>query len=152
MLLSDVSIKRPVFAAVMMLALVTLGAFSYRRLRVDMFPDVEVPVVTIVTKFPGAAPESVEREVTKRIEEAVNPISGVKRVVSTSRESVSNVVVEFHLETEINDAAQETRAKVSAIRGELPNGIEEPVIQKYDFASMPAVSFAMRSERLDRKA
>ncbi len=152
MLLSDVSIKRPVFAAVMMLALVTLGAFSYRRLAVDMFPDVEVPVVTVVTKFPGASPESVEREVTKRIEEAVNPISGVKRVVSTSRESVSSVVVEFHLETQINDAAQETRAKVSAIRGELPDGIEEPVIQKYDFASMPAVSFAMRSERLDRKS
>jgi HAE1 family hydrophobic/amphiphilic exporter-1 len=151
MLLSDVSIKRPVFAAVMMLALVTLGAFSYRRLAVDMFPDVEVPVVTIVTKFPGASPESVEREVTKRIEEAVNPIAGVKKVNSVSRESVSNVVVEFELETEINDAAQEARAKVAAIRGELPDGIEEPVIQKYDFAAMPAVSLAMRSQRLDRK-
>jgi len=68
MLLSDVSIKRPIFASVMMLALVTLGAFSYKRLAVDMFPDVEIPVVTVVTKFPGASPESVEREVTKRIE------------------------------------------------------------------------------------
>ena len=70
MFLSDLSIKRPIFAAVMMLALVTLGAFSYKRLAVDMFPDVEIPVVTIVTKFPGASPESVEREVSKKIEEA----------------------------------------------------------------------------------
>ncbi len=151
MLLSDVSIKRPIFAAVMMLALVTLGVFSYRRLAVDMFPDVEIPVVSVVTKFPGASPETVEREVTKRIEEAVNPIAGVKRVVSTSRESVSSVVVQFHLEVSINDAAQETRAKVDAIRGELPDGIEEPIIQKLDFGAMPVVSLAMRSQRLDRK-
>jgi HAE1 family hydrophobic/amphiphilic exporter-1 len=151
MLLSDVSIKRPIFAAVMMLALVTLGAFSYKRLAVDMFPDVEIPVVTVVTKFPGASPESVEREVTKRIEEAVNPIAGVKRVFSTSRESVSSVVVEFRLEVKINDAAQETRAKVGAIRGELPEGIEEPIIQKLDFGAMPIVSLAVRSSRLGAK-
>ncbi|MBP2674087.1 MAG: efflux pump, family, inner and outer membrane protein, partial [Deltaproteobacteria bacterium] len=151
MLLSDVSIKRPIFAAVLMLALVTLGAFSYKRLAVDMFPEVEIPVVTVVTKFPGASPESVEREVTKRIEEAVNPIAGVKRVFSTSRESVSSVVVEFRLEVNINDAAQETRAKVGAIRGELPDGIEEPIIQKLDFGAMPVASLAMRSQRLDRK-
>ena len=115
MLLSDLSIKRPVFASVMMLSLVTLGFFSYRRLAVDMFPNVEIPVVSIVTQYEGASPETVEREVTKRIEEAVNPISGVKHVLSFSRESVSNVIVEFHLEVRLNDAAQEVRAKVAAI-------------------------------------
>jgi len=148
MFLSDLSIKRPVFASVMMLALVTLGAFSYKRLAVDMFPDVEIPVVTIVTKFPGASPESVEREVTRRIEEAVNPIAGVKRVRSSSLEGVSNIMVEFRLEVRINDAAQETRAKVGAIRGELPDGIEEPIIQKLDFGAMPIASLAVRSSRL----
>src|SRR5512145_2730400 len=148
MLLSDLSIKRPIFAAVMMLALVTLGAFSYKRLAIDMFPDVEIPVVTIVTKFPGASPESVEREVTERIEEAVNPIAGVKRVLSTSRESVSTVMVEFRLEVKINDAAQETRAKVGAVRGNLPQGIEEPIIQKIDFSAFPIVSLAVRSASL----
>ncbi len=81
MFLSDLSIKRPVFATVLMLALVTLGLFSYRRLAIDMFPDVEIPVLSIITVFPGASPETVEREVTKRIEEAVNPISGVKHVM-----------------------------------------------------------------------
>ena len=148
MFLSDLSIKRPIFATVMMLALVTLGIFSYRRLAIDMFPDVEIPVVSIVTKYPGASPETVEREVSKRIEEAVNPISGVKHVMSTSRESVSTVVVEFNLEVRINEASQEARAKVNAIRGDLPQGIEEPIIQKLDFSALPIVSLAVRSERL----
>ncbi len=148
MFLSNLSIKRPIFATVMILALVTLGIFSYRRLAIDMFPDVEIPVVSVVTKFPGSSPETVEREVSKRIEEAVNPISGVKHVMSTSRESVSTVVIMFHLEVRLNDAVQEVRSKVSAVRGNLPQGIEEPIIQKLDFAAFPIVSLAVRSERL----
>ena len=151
MFLSDLSIKRPIFAAVMMLALVILGIFSYRRLAIDMFPDVEIPVLSIITKYPGASPETVEREVAKRIEEAVNPISGVKHVISTSRESVSLVVVEFNLEVKINEASQEARAKINAIRGDLPQGIEEPIIQKLDFSSIPIVSLAVRSDALSPK-
>ena len=148
MFLSNLSIKRPIFASVMMLALVTLGIFSYRRLPIDMYPDVEIPVLSIVTKFPGASPETVEREVTKRIEEVVNPIPGVKHVISVSRESVSQVVVEFNLEVRINEASQEARAKVNTIRGDLPQAIEEPIIQKHDVSAIPAVSLAVRSERL----
>ena len=147
MLLSNLSIKRPIFATVMMLVLVTLGIFSYRKLAIDMFPDVEIPVVSVVTKFPGSSPETVEREVSKRIEEAVNSIAGVKHVMSTSRESVSNVVLMFNLEVRVNDAAQEVRAKVGAIRGILPQGIEEPIIQKLDFSAFPITSLAVRSEK-----
>ncbi len=148
MFISDTSIKRPVFATVLMLALVTLGAVSYRRLAIEMMPDVEIPVMSIITVYPGAAPETVEREVTKRIEEAVNPISGVRHVTSTSREGLSSVVVEFNLEIKINEASQEARAKINAIRSELPLSIEEPVIQKFDFAAMPIVSLAARSSVL----
>lgn len=145
MFLSNLSIKRPVFATVLMLALLTLGLFSYRRLAIDMFPDVEFPILSIVTVFPGASPESVEREVTKRVEEAVNPIAGVKHVYSTSSEGISSVMVEFQLEVKVNDASQEVRAKLNAIRNELPQGIEEPVIQKMDIGGMPVVSLAVRS-------
>lgn len=148
MFLSNLSIKRPVFATVMMLALVTLGLFSYRRLAIDMMPDVEIPVLSIITVFPGASPETVEREVTKRIEEAVNPIPGVKHVMSTSREGLSSVVVEFNLEVKINEASSEARAKINGIVNELPAGIQEPVIQKLDFAAMPIVSLAVRSDTL----
>lgn len=145
MFLSDLSIKRPVFATVLMLALVTLGVFSYRRLAIDMFPDIEIPVLSIITQYPGASPETVEREVTKKLEQAVNPISGVKHVYSTSREGLSTVIVEFNLEVKINDAAQDARSKISAIRNDLPAGIQEPVIQKLDIGGMAIVSLAVRS-------
>src|SRR5512140_831876 len=148
MFLSNLSIRKPVFATVLMLALVTLGVFSYRRLAIDMFPDIEIPVLSIYTRFPGASPETVEREVTKKLEQAVNPISGVKHVFSTSREGLSTVIVEFNLEVKINDAAQDARSKISAIRNDPPQGIEEPVIQKLDIGGMAVVSLAVRSDAM----
>jgi len=148
MLLSNLSIKRPVFAAVMMLALVALGITSYRRLAIDLWPDVEVPVVSIVTAFPGASPGTVEREVSKRIEEAVNPIAGVKHVSSISRESVSQVVVEFALEVRPDQVVQEARTKIAAIRGDLPPSIEDPIVEKLDIVGGPVVSLAVRSTSL----
>jgi HAE1 family hydrophobic/amphiphilic exporter-1 len=146
--LSNLSIKRPVFAAVLMLALVTLGLFSYKRLAIDMWPNVEIPYVTVITTYPGAAPETVEREVSKRIEEAVNPISGVKHVGSVSRESVSSVWIEFELGVDVAEAVQEARVKVAAIRDKLPDEIAEPIVDKIDFSSLPIVSLAVRSETL----
>jgi HAE1 family hydrophobic/amphiphilic exporter-1 len=151
MILSDLSIKRPIFATVMMLALVTLGFFSYKRLSVEMFPNVEMPVISIVTKYPGASPETVEREVSKRIEEAVNQIAGIKHVTSYSRESVSTVVAEFRLEERINEVAQEARAKVSSIRGQLPKEVEEPIIQKLDFNASPSAAVAIQSATLSQR-
>ncbi len=145
MILSDISIKRPIFATVIVLALVVLGVFSYRHLSVEMFPNVEFPVVSVVTKYSGASPETVERELSKRIEEGVNQVAGVKHVFSTSREGVSTVVVEFRLEEKVNDCAQEVRAKVASIRGTLPKGIEEPIIQKLDFNATPVASLAVQS-------
>jgi len=148
MFLSNLSIKRPVFATVLMLALLTLGVTSYRRLAIDLFPNIEIPVITIVTLFPGASPETVEREVSKRIEEAVNPIAGVKHVGSTSREGVSQIFVEFQLEVNADRAGQDARTKIAAIRGELPAAIQEPIIEKLDIAGMPIVSLAVRSSQL----
>lgn len=148
MILSDLSIKRPIFATVMMLALVTLGIFSYKRLGVEMFPNVEFPMVSVITTYPGASPETVEREISKRIEDAVNQLAGVKHVFSTSREGVSTVMIQFQLEQKVNDAAQETRAKIGSIRGTLPDGIEEPIIQKLDFNAAPVASLAVQSTTL----
>jgi hydrophobic/amphiphilic exporter-1 (mainly G- bacteria), HAE1 family len=148
MFLSNLSIKRPVFATVMMLALVALGITSYRRLAIDLWPDVEVPVISIVTAFPGASPETVEREVSKRIEEAVNPIAGVKHVSSMSREGMSQVVVEFALEAKPDQAIQEARTKIAAIRGDLPPAIQDPIVEKLDIVGGPVVSLAVRSTSL----
>ncbi|MGZ5433326.1 MAG: efflux RND transporter permease subunit, partial [Thermoanaerobaculia bacterium] len=151
MFISDTSIKRPVFAAVLMLALMTLGIFSYRKLAIDLMPDVELPVVTVLTEYRGASAETVEREVTKRIEEAVNPISGVRHIYSTSQESFSTVIVEFELETKVNEDAQEIRARLNAVRGDLPDEIEEPVIQKMEIHGFPIVSLAVRSTTLNAR-
>ena len=151
MILSDISIKRPIFATVLMLTLVTLGVFSFKRLGVEMFPNVEFPLISIVTTFPGASPETLEREVSKRIEESVNQIAGVKHVFSTSREGVSTVMAQFQLEQRVNDCAQEVRAKISSIRGALPQGIEEPIIQKLDFNAAPVAALAVRSDTLSQR-
>lgn len=148
MFLSNLSIKRPVFATVLMLALVTVGVFSYRRLAIDMMPDIEIPVLSIVTELPGASPEAVEREVSRKIEEAVNTIAGVKHVYSTSLESLSTVVVEFDLNVRINDVTQEARAKIASVRRDLPEQMKDPVIQKMEIGGAAIVSLAIRSKTL----
>lgn len=145
MFLSNLSIKRPVFASVMMLTLVTLGLFSYKRLAIELMPNVEFPVIAVITAYQGASPETVEREVTKRIEETLNPLAGVKHIISYSREGVSTVIAIFELDIVINDASQEARARINAVRGELPVTIEDPIIQKMDVNSAPIIAMAVKS-------
>ena len=132
MFLSDLSIKQPVFATMMMVALAVLGITSYRQLKVDMFPNVEFPIVTVTTVYPGASPETVEREVTKRDEESINTVQGIKHIESTSQEGLSNIVVLFNLEVSTQVASQDIRGKVAGIRGDLPREIEEPIVQRMD--------------------
>jgi hydrophobic/amphiphilic exporter-1 (mainly G- bacteria), HAE1 family len=151
MILSDLSVKQPVLATMMMIALVVLGAFSYRELPIDLFPDVDFPVVTVQTVYPGVAPETVETEVTKRIEEAINPIEGIKHIQSMTTEGVSIVVAEFELGTDIHTAAQDVRSKVSALRRDFPTGVEEPVIDRMDPADMPIISLSVASPQLSAK-
>ncbi len=152
MFLSDLSIKQPVLATMLAVSLMTLGIYSYRELAVDLFPDVEIPVLTVQTLYPGASPETVEREVTKRIEEAVNTIPGVRHISSTTTEGLSAIVIEFRLGTNIHTAQQDAQAKINAIRADFPKDMEEPVIQRIDFNAMPIVSVAVESETADIKA
>ena len=150
-MLSDLSIKQPVFATMMMAALVVLGIFSYKELSTDLFPKVDLPVVSVRTIYPGVAPETVETEVTKRIEEAINPIEGIKHITSTTSEGVSIVVAVFELGTNIHTAAQEVRSKLSALRSEFPSAVEEPVIERIDPADLPIVSLSVTSPQLTPK-
>lgn len=132
----------------MMLALVVLGIFSFRGLPIDQFPEVDIPIVTVQTVYPGASPETIEREVTERLEEAFNPVEAVDRITSTTLEGVSQVVIEFELERDVDQAAQDIRDKIEAIRRELPTDIEPPVVQKLDPAAQPIISLALASENL----
>ena len=146
MFLSDLSIKRPVFASMMMLALVVLGLFSYRRLNIDQFPDVEFPFLVVQTRYAGASPESVEREVTKKIEESVNTVEGVKRIQSTSTEGFSTIFVLFNLGTKLMDAQADVRAKIDAIRQDLPTDIDPPVISRANPSDQPIFVLAVQGE------
>jgi len=147
MKLADVSIRRPVFTIMMIMSLVVLGWFSYIKLNVDLYPNVDIPYVVITTVLPGAGPEQIESDVTKKIEDAVNPIEGVDKIMSTSQEGASIVVIGFKLEIDGKTAAQDVREKVAAIRANLPTDIKDPVIQRYDPASLPIMSITVSGNR-----
>ncbi len=150
MKLADVSIRRPVFATMMIMSLVVLGLFSFMKLNVDLYPDVDIPYVIITTVLPGAGPEQIETDVTKIIEDAVNPVEGVDFIQSISQENVSIVVIAFKLEINGKVAAQDVREKIAAIRSELPENIEDPVIQRYDPASFPIMSLTVSGDMSDK--
>ncbi|MBZ5551838.1 MAG: efflux RND transporter permease subunit [Acidobacteriia bacterium] len=152
MFLSNLSIKQPVFATMMVVALVVIGIFSYTELKIDLFPNVDIPVVSVNTQYPGVAPETVETEVTKRIEEAVNPISGIRHINSTTTEGFSSVVVEFQLGTNIVTSLQEIQNKINGVRSLFPREVKEPVIQQLRMEELPILSVAVLSPNLDAKA
>lgn len=151
MWLADTSIKRPVFATMVILGLVVLGIVSYPRIGVDLFPKIEFPMVNITTTLRGASPEIMDIDVTDKIEGAINTINGVKSIISTSTEGVSTVTAEFVLERDIDLAVQDVREKVSAIRRQLPRDIDEPVIQKIDPDATPVMWIAFFGEKSVRE-
>jgi HAE1 family hydrophobic/amphiphilic exporter-1 len=145
MFLSDVSIKRPVFATMMMVALVVLGIVSYRRLAIDEYPDVTYPTITVQTSYPGASPEVMMRQVSKPLEEALNTVQGIKEINSSSYEGGSQVRLSFNLGVDIGVAQQDVQAKVARIRRSLPPNIEDPIIQHFDPNDSPIMSIALQS-------
>ena len=145
MWMTRVSIQNPVFATMMMAALLVLGLFSYSRLSVEQFPDVSFPVVLVDTEYPGASPESVEEEVTRRVEESVNTVSGIKTLSSRSYESRSIVIIEFDLAVDPKLAAQDVREKVAIIRPLLRAEVKEPKISRFNPDDFPIISIAVSS-------
>ena len=145
MFLSDVSIKRPVFATMMMVALVVLGIVSYRRLAIDEYPDVTYPTISVQTSYPGASPEVMMRQVSKPLEEALNTVQGIKEINSSSYEGGSQVRLSFNLGVNIGVAQQDVQAKVARIRRSLPPNIEDPIIQHFDPNDSPIMSIALES-------
>ncbi|MBC7469481.1 MAG: efflux RND transporter permease subunit [Ramlibacter sp.] len=138
-----VSLKNPVFATMVMLALVVLGLFSYQRLKVDQFPNIDFPVVVITAEYPGASPEIVESEVTKKIEEGVNSIAGINALTSRSLEGVAVVIIEFQLHIDGRKAAEDVREKVAAIRPLLRTEVKEPRVLRFDPSSRAIWSLAV---------
>jgi len=141
--LAEICVRRPVFATVLVLSLVVVGYFAYLQLGVDRFPKVDFPTITISTHLTGAAPEEIETDITDKIEEAVNTISGIDQLQSISSEGQSQVIVQFVLEKDTDVAAQEVRDKVNTILRDLPKDADPPIIQKFDPDSIPVIGIAL---------
>ncbi|NDE23443.1 MAG: efflux RND transporter permease subunit [Betaproteobacteria bacterium] len=141
-----ISLKNPVFATMIMLAFVVMGLFAFQRLKVDQFPNIDLPVVVVITEYPGASPEIVESEVTKKVEESVNTIAGISALTSRSYETQSVVIIEFQLNMDGRKAADDVREKVAAIRPLLRDEVKEPRIIRFDPTSKAIWSLAVIPE------
>ena len=145
--LAEICVKRPVFATVIILLFVVVGIVGYNKLSVDRFPKVDAPTITVTTTLEGASPKEMETEVTDIIEEAVNTISGIDDLSSTSSEGVSTVKISFVLEKDPDIAAQEVRDRINRVFGDLPSNVEQPKVEKMDPDSSPILSLSLVSER-----
>jgi HAE1 family hydrophobic/amphiphilic exporter-1 len=145
--LANICVRRPVFASVLILALTVIGAFAFLQLGLDRFPKVDFPTVLVTTRQPGASPEQIETEVTDKIEEALNTISGIDDLRSTSSEGMSLVIVSFLLEKDVNVAAQEVRDKINGVLPQLPTTIEQPTVEKMDPDAAPVLMLAVSANQ-----
>ena len=151
MKLAEVCIRRPVFATMLVTLFVVLGLLSYRSLGVDLFPNVDFPITTVTATLKGASVEEVETRVTKPIEEAVNTIEGIDELTSVTKEGFSRVLVQFVLERRNSEAAQDVRDKVATILTKLPQGMDPPVVAKFDLDASPIMRIAVSGSRDPRE-
>lgn len=145
--ISELSVKRPVFMTSVLVGILVVGVFSFKKTPVDLFPDINFPIVTVNTIYPGAGPSEIETLVSKPLEEELGTIAGIKNIRSVSRESVSTVIAEFTLETDIKYAEQQIRDRTSSARVRLPKTIEEPVIRRVDPSAQPIIAVAIKSSK-----
>ncbi len=144
--LAELCVRRPVLASVLSLVILVVGSVFYKQLGVDQFPKIDLPVVVVLTTLPGSSPEDVEREITDKIEGAVNTIAGIDELRSNSSEGLSQVVIQFLLEKNVDVATQEVQQKVNGVLAELPQGIDPPVVQKFDPDAQPILFIALNAK------
>ena len=151
MKLTAISIDRPVFATVIILALVVLGLVSYTSLSVDQYPSIDMPIVAVTVMYPGAAPEQVESKVTQKVEDAISVVAGVDHVTSTVSEGVSTTVIQFTMETNPDAAAQDVRDKLGVLQAQLPSDAKAPLVSRFDPADLPILSVALTGSMSQRE-
>lgn len=145
--LAEISVKRPVFASVIILIFVVVGVFGYTKLPLDRFPKVDFPTISVITRLDGATPQEIETEITDKIEEAVNTVSGIDEVRSTSSEGISQVLVTFNLDKPVDVAAQDVRDRVNRILSDLPDDADSPIVEKLDPDAEPIMSISLVADK-----
>src|SRR4051812_23161356 len=148
MFISDFAIRRPIITVVTMIALVVFGIAALVRLQTDEFPDIDAPIVFVGIAYPGASPDQVEREVVERLENRIAGISGLDELRSTSTDGFAQIIVIFKFDKPTDEATQDIRDAISAVRAQLPTEIIEPIVQRFDPSSQPIVSLALTSTAL----
>ncbi|HSJ05563.1 MAG TPA: efflux RND transporter permease subunit [Longimicrobiales bacterium] len=141
--LPTLAVRRPVLATMLITVFLVLGLFGFMRLNTDLFPEVEFPVVSVITVYPGAGPEEIESQVTDRIEEAISSLAALDVLMSYSQENVSMVIVQFDLGVDVDQAAIDVRDRVETVRGQMPSTVETPVVQKFDIGALPIMNLAL---------
>src|SRR5262249_38133692 len=145
--LAEVCIKRPVFAAMLIMSLIVVGATSYFRLGVDRFPSVDLPTITVRTTLPGASPEEMEAQVSEPLEEVVNTVEGITELRSVSGEGTSFIIVTFNLNRDIDIAAQDVRDRVATVVRDLPKDADPPIVSKNNNDLSPVMTVALSGDR-----
>ena len=147
MRLVSMSVARPVLVTMLMLALGGIGLFCYTQLPRELFPEIEFPVVTVVTRYEGAGPEEVEQLIVKELEDEISTVEGIKHLRSISQQGMGLLIAEFYLETDVDVAAADVRAKVNLVRPLLPESADDPIVQKFDFSAQPVMQLAVSARR-----
>ena len=148
MLLSDVSIKRPVFATMLNVILIVFGFFSYKKLGIDQFPNIDFPVVTVQVAYPGADPKTVEQKILEPLEKSLNGLEGLEALNATAFPNFGQVVLRFKLERNGDKAAQDVRDKISTLTSQLPTEALAPVVAKFDVGGAPIITMTLSSEEV----
>ena len=148
---SSWSIKTPIPAVLLFILLTLAGLMGFHLMKVQDFPDIELPMVNVVTALPGAAPAQIESEITRKIENALGTLQGVKHLYSTVQDGTSLTTVEFVLEKPVIEAMDDVRNAVSTVRGELPGEVKDPIISKVEFSGVPFLVFTVASSKLDEE-
>jgi len=149
--LAEICVARPVFAVMLILSLVVIGAVSYSKLGVDRFPDVDLPIVSVRTVLPGASPEEMESAVTRFVEDSVATVEGIDNIRSTSTESLSVVTITFNLNRNIDVAAQDIRDAIASIIAQLPKDAKPPLIKKLDADASPIMTLVLHGDKTGRE-
>ncbi len=151
MFLTRISVNNPVFATMIMVAIGVLGFFSFQRLPIEQFPDIDFPVVAVVVSYPGASPEAVENDIVKPIEESVNTLAGIDSIESTAQTGQALVIMFFDMEVESSSAAQDVRDRLAGVSAGFPDGADDPTVLRFDPGELPVLSFAVSSETMSAR-
>jgi len=144
--ITELSIKRPAFISSLMIAIITVGYIAFNKMNVELFPNIDIPVIFIATRYDGAAPSEIESLVTKPLEEEISTVSGIKKLLSRSLKDTSQIIVQLYQNTDIKYAEQQIRDKINQSRPKLPEDIKEPIIRRVDPADQPVLTIILKAD------